>query len=748
MKVLFAVNNESIAESIVKKYQKKYKEIITPKNVYYFKAIMTEIQKDKSYDRIVISEDLEQFSNNNYEQIDKTIFEQLDKISDEASTIQGNDIPIILICSDRRSKSENMLVKFFGIGIYNAIIGNDRSLEEVCRLIHTPRVKKEAKEYYHIEAEDVNYQSENENDVSEIEIENILAHYRRIGTDEQKCLVSFDNIAAQYNDNQLRIIAKFLPVDVRAILEQKSAKYQSIMSFNNMVSENIRIKNKKYRDRKDSTGPTEKLLKTSKQRTSLSKPIVVPTEMDTNNVTKMTRKPITINPNKEVIEEAMEESLEETPKKRRGRPRKNPIPTEEEIPVEENVNKEEIKEAPKKKRGRPKKTVEQMNVFDLAEEDDDEDDEPQPIVRTSENKRIINTLPDVEDDDEEDDDIFGNSRYGETPNYQSTNYQNINQNTNYQNMNYNNYQDSKSYQTNEISNSVSYEPNVNISSLLTGNKKIVSFVGTSKNGTSFIVNNVAEILSSMGIDTAILDTTQNRNSYYIYTKNEEDLRQVAYACIENLKQDRAVGIMANRNLTVYTALPDENNSINEVGKILETLVKKHSLILIDCDFDTPKEYFANSQEIYLVQSMDVLTIQPFTSFLRDLKVKNILDENKIRIVLNKYLKMRNVSEKDIIGGMAFYNDPAMSFMTELFDKASAKYITIPFEIETYTRYLEGLIDCEISLKGYSKQFMQSLNQLANMIYPLVGGAKQYSTLSQGYDTKSGFSPFGNKKNRR
>ena len=38
-----------------------------------------------------------------------------------------------------------MLVKLFGIGIYNAIIGNDRSVEEVCRLINRPRTKKKQK---------------------------------------------------------------------------------------------------------------------------------------------------------------------------------------------------------------------------------------------------------------------------------------------------------------------------------------------------------------------------------------------------------------------------------------------------------------------------------------------------------------------------------------------------------------------------------------------------------------------------
>ncbi|MCI8481865.1 MAG: hypothetical protein HFJ27_01980, partial [Clostridia bacterium] len=120
MKVLFAVSNDSISDSIVKKYQKDYKEIISYKNVYYFNAIQKEIQRDKTYDRIVISEDLEPFANNDYEAIDRFIFDKLDSISDEATDNKGEDTPIILICSDRRAKSEQLLVKLFGIGIYSA----------------------------------------------------------------------------------------------------------------------------------------------------------------------------------------------------------------------------------------------------------------------------------------------------------------------------------------------------------------------------------------------------------------------------------------------------------------------------------------------------------------------------------------------------------------------------------------------------------------------------------------------------
>ena len=124
--------------------------------------------------------------------------------------------------------------------------------------------------------------------------------------------------------------------------------------------------------------------------------------------------------------------------------------------------------------------------------------------------------------------------------------------------------------------------------------------------------------------------------------------------------------------------------------------------------------------------MDVLTIQPFTAYLRDLKAKKILDQNKLRIVLNKALKLRGINDKTIIGGMAFYNDPAMSFMTELFNRETVPYCVIPFETQVYNKYLEGLINCNISLNGYTKEFINSLRKLANMVYPLIANTQTYN----------------------
>ncbi len=84
-----------------------------------------------------------------------------------------------------------------------------------------------------------------------------------------------------------------------------------------------------------------------------------------------------------------------------------------------------------------------------------------------------------------------------------------------------------------------------------------------------------------------------------------------------------------------------------------------------------------------------------------------------------------MTDKLIIGGISVYNDPAMSYMTELFNKDLIKYCSIPFEEQTYSRYLEGLVECKISLKGYSKKkILMYLSKLGNMVYPLINSMPQ------------------------
>jgi hypothetical protein len=755
MKVLFAVGtDDSIANSIIKVYQKEYNEIISSKNVYYFKAVVTELQKNHDYDRIVIGEDLEPFVTNNYDTIDKFIFEKLDEISDESINADGRDIPIIVICSERRAKSDDLLTKFFSIGIYDALIGQDRKIEDVCKLLKKPRTKKEAKTYYKIEQGE--YEKEDVNNVSEAEIQNILMHYKKLGKNEKKYVESFNRIAEQYSDEQLRIIIKFLPVQVKAVLELESEKYQSIMIYNTApgTKKTNEKKKEKNQEEKKNALNIEKIV--NKNANKLQGNVIIPTEVKSENVKKIkiSSDDETEEKNEDIDDSPVEvnENIDEIPvettiqKKKRGRPRKKP-------------EAEEIIEKPKRGRGRPRKNQDNLELDETLNKNEknnnnfqEYEEDKMPGIEEESYDDEEDELPGFEEEsyDDEEDELPGfeeesyEDEEEELPGFEEESYEDEEEELpGFEEESYEDEEDklpgfeeendtshiikNNAYYKNNKGLTIEKENNdeiVNISHLITGNKKIVSFVGTSKNGVSFLINNVASILSQRGIKTALVDLTKNKNSYYIYTENDEELRKCAINSMENLENDIAKGIEVNNNFTVYTASPNMKTSEYNIEKILTTLAKNYSLILLDCDLSTNKEFFRNSQEIYLVQSMDVLTIQPLTEFLRKLKINEALDVEKLRIIVNKTQKVKGLTEEMIIGGVSTYNDPEMSLQDRIFNMKTIDYTLIPFDSDAYSIYLAQIANCEISTKGYSKGFMNYMKKLADKIYPEVNASRK------------------------
>ena len=766
------------------------------------------------------------------------------------------------------------------MGIYNVLIGQDRRIDNVCKLINMPRTKKEAKVYYGIDGEEVEYTDSNMDTVKEEEIQHILNHYKKLGKNEDLYVKSIEEIAEQYTDTQLKLITKYLPLNVRAVLEERCPKYQQVMigSVKNQVTKGRTGKKITTKNIESKNVNKIELIDKELQKAKLTKPVVIPSAINMQNVKKayttkqdttqevlnstnstmhdieqnnvmprieqsddafsslFDEEPEDVQPNiqnnpvpkyiepKPIEQEYVqpitlqqgdnnlnlqqfgketntmpenEESNQTEPvqpvKKGRGRPRKEKTP--EEIAMEEAKVK--------KGRGRPKKIVEpeekveneavtlpepeeddDINLFDLnnqvssnvqEQNSDDvmlpgfEDETPAPkFEQPVENKPVDFFKRDFNND------LFENNEMPQLPGMESFNNNKIvepqeenkpeekneyeenggylggdlrqNNTQNLNNSEMNNYSNSFEYfnknnqiqgsnAINTVANNTQNE-NTATSNLVTSDCKIVSFVGTSKNGTSFLVNNLAVLLSNKGIKTAILDLTKNKNAYYIYTLNEDALREKSFRCIDGLRSGVADGIQVSKNLTVYTTLPGENPSIDDYENILDTLSKNYSLVLLDCDFDTNFNYFAESHEIYLVQTYDILTIQPLTAFLNELKYKNILNPNKLRIVINKTLKLRKLTDKMVIGGISCYNDPASTYINTLFDKDNVKYTTIPFEDQTYGRYLERLVDCEISLNGYSKIFLDALQRLGDMVYPLIANEKNKTKPTKNYNDYS------------
>ena len=224
MKVLFAMGNDQVSTNVANRYYEKYGEVLEYKNVFFFKALIEEVKRDKTYDRIVISEELEQFRAKDLEQVDRYLFNSIDKITDE---IQDSDI--IFICSDRREKGDAFVSKLFSIGIYNLLLGDDRNVNPLCEIIKKPKNKREAKQYLNIDASSiVNTSMTTDDEVDEFQMRSILSFYEGIRNQPEKYLETFDRIAEQYSRKQLKIIVSMLPKQITdVVLQADRYKYLS-----------------------------------------------------------------------------------------------------------------------------------------------------------------------------------------------------------------------------------------------------------------------------------------------------------------------------------------------------------------------------------------------------------------------------------------------------------------------------------------------------------------------------------------
>ena len=627
MKVLFAVSNEKITEQVVAKYQVMYNELLSYKEVYYYNAIVKELEKNKDYNAIVIDESLESVSN---DKGDQYLLNNLDAITDIAVNNENTQIPIILICKADRQPAEEFLEKISKIGIFNALILKDRKISKICEYINNPRNKKDAKKYYQINVDDTEVVADTEHDsIAKTELKNILNYYAKLGNDTSKYSETFERIAEQYTDVELVYIIARFPENVKNVLMSENQRFRNLMSID--------------------PSKLQQMEQAKKQQEMVEKPKpVVHQEENTNTFTQ---------------EEAKDLNVSIEPKQ------------------EENIH-----------------IV--SNEYDIEEKEE----------QVHENKNVAIT-PNIE------------PQKVEVNNSNSINDINVNTNPTNTNVNYNQNQNTNNMNYNYVEQTPNMNRNMDIQVQNVANqvnsKNVFSFVGTSKNGTSFLVNSLAILFSSIGINTAIVDLTKNKNDYYMCTNNEDRLREIATLSIIKLEKGIAEGVQINKNLSVYTGLPtNDTNKLNSRA-VIDTLKKNHTLILLDCDFETNLEYYTYSNQIFTVQSLDVLTMQPLTIHLKKLKELGIISDSKISIILNKEVPVKGLTKKLMIGGLSMYNSPNMEERVQLFNKDNVKVYSVPFDIQAYQKYLENIVHCKFEITGYPKKFITELQLIAENIYPEI-----------------------------
>lgn len=573
MKILFGINNDDTAKGIAEFYQQKYQEKIEYKNVYYFKQFIQELSTGE-YDRAVVLEELEKFPTNNYAQIDDYLFKNIDAMTDVYDAKN-----IVYVASDRRKLGDDFLAKLFNLGIYTVLTGQDRTKGKVAAGINRPFQKKDVKKYYDKMAGENIY---NAAEVSEIEIQRIISYYRNQNGVPDKYNEIFDRIAAQYTDEQLKVITNFLPADVKQYLAFNNEKYKSL----GVATQTVEV------------------------------------EQQPNVETTVEKKNERVKPQKKI--------------------------------VEKDANAIQIKKEPE--------IIEKIVVQKVPT--------PAPVVTKVIEKEVVKNVFEVP----------------------------------------------KDY------------------------KKIVCFVGAPKSGTTFCINGIGTYLARNGIKTAICDVTRKRDTYTIYTYDNEGKRAIAAESLKYASNGLNEPLIYEK-LSVYTGMPGDDRKQYNASVAVDTIMQNNNVVLIDTDFTTPYDFFRLCQEIYLVQDMNVLNISQTTMFLRELKSHGV-PMNKIRIIINKHVRC-TLTAKDIIDGIATYTSYDLKMFDELFNSATIPYYILPFDQENYTKYIEMLYKYTNKFSTFTDEFRSDLLKIINAIYP-IGGSSSPRNSYKTSKKKNSFSLFSKK----
>ncbi|MEG1705702.1 MAG: hypothetical protein RR290_03920 [Clostridia bacterium] len=269
-------------------------------------------------------------------------------------------------------------------------------------------------------------------------------------------------------------------------------------------------------------------------------------------------------------------------------------------------------------------------------------------------------------------------------------------------------------------------------------KKVVCFIGAPKCGTTFCINAIATQLAKSKIKTAIVDMTRKRDSYTIYTYDNEGKRSIAAESLKYASNGFNEPLIYDK-LSIYTAMPGEDRKSYNASRIIETVMQNNNVVLIDADFTTPTDYFRLCQEVYVVQDMDILNINQITLFLRELKNRG-LPMSKIRVIINKHVKCA-LTAKDILDGIATYTSYDLKMYDELFTSGNIPYYILPFNQENYTKYIEMVYKYSNLFSSFTEDFKNNLNKLINSIYPIGNSFDKYQASVHKRNKKSNVAGF-------
>ena len=71
--------------------------------------------------------------------------------------------------------------------------------------------------------------------------------------------------------------------------------------------------------------------------------------------------------------------------------------------------------------------------------------------------------------------------------------------------------------------------------------------------------------------------------------------------------------------------------------------------------------------------------------MKRLNMNKIEYQNKMKIIVNKFVNLSAINERSIIAAVSVYNSPDTTYQLDLFARSKVEYFIVPFEEKNYCK---------------------------------------------------------------
>lgn len=246
-------------------------------------------------------------------------------------------------------------------------------------------------------------------------------------------------------------------------------------------------------------------------------------------------------------------------------------------------------------------------------------------------------------------------------------------------------------------------------------KKKAGFVGFSGAGKTTLVSFIANYMGSCKVKTAIIDLTSSRDLYDIFIVNAIEINEESI----NIEGKNGLGSLVDgeirpfkigKYIDLFTTEYSKTVNLDNAYYYIQLLEQEYDVILIDMDFNSPKEVYQLVNSAYIVQTLDLAKVKHNTN--HQLQLKDHINLKKIKYVINQSIQC-GISTKVISSCLRTHTN------LDTFEKSEIIKEEVPTFVVNHSNDIRRMAyELSYNASKLEKDAFEAIKRIAEDIYPL------------------------------